>query len=134
MLKSFIAAYLTCQQIKRSTRAPAELLQPLPIPLVWDEVTMDFITGLPQSRGLTTILVVVDRLNKSTHFGALPSHFSTVKAANLFSNMVVKLHCFPFSIMLDRDIIFMSIFWKNLFELSSTSLRHSTAYHPQTDG
>lgn len=95
---------------------------------------MDFITGLPQSRGLTTILVVVDCLNKSTHFGALPSHFSIVRAANLFSDMVVKLHGFPISIMLDRDIIFMSIFWEKLFELSSTSLRHSTAYHPQTDG
>ncbi|KAH9679153.1 hypothetical protein KPL71_026005 [Citrus sinensis] len=120
------AACLTCQQIKHSTQTPAGLLQPLPIPsLVWDEVTMDFITGLPPSRGLTTILVVVDRLTKSAHFGALSSQFSVVTAADLFANMVVKLHGFPSSIVSDRDPIFMSKFWKKLFELSGTSLRHN---------
>ncbi|KAH9687361.1 hypothetical protein KPL70_014745 [Citrus sinensis] len=126
---------LTCQQIKDLTKAPARLLQPLPIPLlVWDEVIMDFITGLPPSRGLTTILVVVERLTKSANFGALSSQFSAVTAADLFVNMVDKLHGFPTSIVSDRDPIFMSKFWKKLFELSGTSLRHSTAYHPQTDG
>ena len=95
---------------------------------------MDFITGLQPSRRLTTILVVVDCLTKSAHFGALPSQFSAVTAADVFANMVVKLHGFPSSIMSDRDPIFMSKFWKKLFELSVTSLRHSTAYHPQSDG
>ena len=133
-VEKFIAACLTCQQIKQSTQAPAGLLQPLPIQLlVWDKVTIDFITGLPLSRGLTTILVVVDCLTKSTHFRALPSQFSVMTATDLFANMVVKLHSFPSSIVSDRDPIFMSNFLKKLFELSGISLRHSIAYHPQTD-
>ena len=94
---------------------------------------MYFITGLPPSRGFTVILVVVDHLTKSAHFGTLPTQFIAWKTAELFTNMVIKLHRFPSSIISDHDPIFLSTFWTKLFELSGTSLHHSTTYHPQTD-
>ena len=51
-VRNFVEACLHCQQTKYSTQASAGLLQLFPIPsLVWDEVTMDFITSLPPSRG-----------------------------------------------------------------------------------
>lgn len=133
-VEQHVAACLVCQQIKYSTQAPAGLL-PLHVPsLVWDELTMDFITRLPLSRGFEVTLVVVDRLSKSAHFGALSSQFTAIKTVNLFADMVVKLHGFPSSIISYRDPIFMSSFWQKLFELSGTQLRHITTYHPQTDG
>lgn len=47
---------------------------------------------------------------------------------------VVRLHGLPSSIVYDRDPIFVSSFWRELFRLSGTTLRMSSAYHPETDG
>ena len=132
---SYIAQCTICQQIKSATTVPAGLLQPLPIPeSVWDDITMDFITALPVSRGMTTILVVVDRLSKYIHLGALPANFTVAKVAELFVEIVVKHHGFSKSIVSDRDPVFVSTFWRRLFELSGTKLSMSSSYHPQTDG
>lgn len=71
---------------------------------------MDFITSLPSSNGLSVIMVVVDRLSKSGHFGALPAAFTASKVATLFVDSVVCHHGFPRSIVLDCDPVFLSPF------------------------
>ena len=47
---------------------------------------------------------------------------------------VFKLHSMPLSIIFDRDHVFTSTFWKELFRLTCTMLRMGSSYHPQTDG
>jgi hypothetical protein len=134
-VKEFVQKCLICQQAKHDTRAPAGLLQPLPIPeQVWEDVAMDFITGLPPSHGYTVIMVVIDRLTKYSHFSPLKVDYNSKNVAEAFMKTIVKLHGVPKSIISDRDKVFMSKFWKDLFQLQGTTLAMSSAYHPQTDG
>lgn len=127
-VKTFVHECVVCQQIKHITRKSAGLLQPISIPAgVWEDLSMDFVTHFPSSQGFTTIMVVVDRFSKGVHFGALPMQFTAFKVATLFMDTIR-------SIISNRDPIFISSFWKELFKMSGTTLRLSTTYHPQADG
>lgn len=97
------------------------LLQPLDIPCErWEEVLMDFITGLPKSEGKDVIMVVVDKLTKHAHFCALSHHFSTSTVAAIFTDTVRKLHGNPKIIVSDGDPIFTGKFWTELFSSLGT--------------
>jgi hypothetical protein len=111
------------------------LLQPLETPdRVWEEITMDFITHLPNSFGHTVIWVICDRLTKYVHFIGLPTRFTAKDIAMRFSTEICRLHGPPKSIVSDRDPLFLSNFWKELFRVQGTTLKYSSAYHPETDG
>ncbi|PKI34301.1 hypothetical protein CRG98_045299 [Punica granatum] len=121
--------------MKDTFQRPAGLLQPLPIPeMVFEEISMDFITGLPSSKGKTIILTVIDRLSKYGHFIALPAHITSHRVAEVFVNNIIRLHGVPRVIITDRDPKFMHSFWQEINRLQGTTLAFSTAYHSQTDG
>nr|GFA87177.1 retrotransposable element Tf2 [Tanacetum cinerariifolium] len=99
--------------VKIEHQQASGLLQPLNIPVwKWDEISMDFVTGLPRTqRRHDAIWVVVDRLTKSAHFLPIRKDYSV-----------------------SRDPRFTSRFWKGLQKAWGTRLKFSTAFHPQTDG
>ena len=62
-IQKFVVEFLACQQNKFDTIKIPSILQPLSIPSQhWEEISMDFITGLPKSKGKSVVMVVVDRL------------------------------------------------------------------------
>lgn len=120
---------------KTFSTAPCWPSQPLPIPDgVWTALSMDFIEGLPRSEGFSVIMVVVDRLTKFAHFIPVKHPYTAFHIAQLFLDNIVRLHGMPTSIVTDRDTVFVSTFWKQLFKLYKVQLQFSTTYHPQTDG
>lgn len=134
-VQQYVQACDTCQRQKYVTSAPSGLLQPLPIPeRVWEDISIDFITSLPRSRGFEAILVVVDRLTKYCHFVPLKHPYTAKTLAKIFVKEVVQLHGVPNSVVSDCDPLFMSLFWKEFFKMQGTKLQMSTAYHPQSDG
>jgi hypothetical protein len=95
---------------------------------------MDFVEGLPKSEGKDVIMVIVDRFSKYAHCVALNHPYAAPTIARAFMDNIYKLHGTPASITSDRDPVFLSRFWKELFNNQGVNLHHSTAYHPQTDG
>jgi hypothetical protein len=134
-VQTFVQQCSICQQAKGEHVKSPGLLQPLPIPpKARHTISMDFIEKLPSSQGYDTILVVVDKFSKYAHFMALKHPFSALSVAQLFINNVYKLHGMPTAIISDRDKVFTSKLWQQLFKLANTTLNLSSAHHPQTDG
>ncbi|XP_077426285.1 uncharacterized protein LOC144054831 [Vanacampus margaritifer] len=66
-----------------STRSRMSLLQPPS-----HSISLDFVTGLPISRGKTTVFTVVDRFSKMVRFIALPKLPSAKETAEVMINQV----------------------------------------------
>ena len=111
---------------------PASLLQPFPVPeWKWEVISMDFIIGLSTTwRQHHSIMVVVDKLTKATHFIPVKSTHNTDDIAKIFIKEIFKLHGLSKEIVFDRDVKFTSNFWMGLFVDLGTNLNFSTSYHP----
>lgn len=92
------------------------LLQPFPIiSTLFTDISMDFIEGLSKSNDKKVILVMVDKFSKYTHFITLAHPYSATTVAIVFMDHVYKLHGLLSSIVSDRDSVFLSHFWRNIF-------------------
>jgi hypothetical protein len=135
-IANYQAKFLECQQVKLEHQHPAGLLHPLPIPKwKWETISMDFITGLPKlTKKNDAIMVVLEKLSKSTHFILVKSTCKAIDIANIFMEEIFRLHGMPKEIVSDQDTKFTSNFWKSLMVGFETKLLFNTSHHPQTDG
>jgi hypothetical protein len=135
-VESYVQSCLSCQRNKSMTLAPAGLLQPIEKPAIpWQQIGMDFITGLPTTEdGFNSILVFVDHATKMVHFVPTTDTCDAPKFAEHFVNHVFKYHGLPATIISDRGSVFVSKYWRAVCDLLGTNHALSTAYHPQTGG
>lgn len=134
-IKKYIAHCTVCSQAKAKHCKLSGLLQPLPIPPnAWHTVCLDFIEGLPKSKSFDTILVVVDKFTKYSHFVPLTHPYTAFTVAQNYMDHIYKLHGMPKVLVYDCDRVFTISVWKELLKLSNTVVNMSSSYHAQTDG
>lgn len=134
-VNKFVQSCDICQRAKVEHVKLPGLLQPLEIPdHAWQVISLDFIEGLPLSASCNVILVIVDKFSKFAHFLALRHPYTALTVVQLFMSEVHCIHGLPRAIISDRDRVFTSQLWKELFRRAGTQLRMSSSYHPQSDG
>jgi hypothetical protein len=105
-----------CQRNKGETiKASGRLQLVLIPPAIWRDISMDFIVGLTKSGDKSVIMVVLYHLSKYSHFCALQHSFTASKVYQILMDNIFKIHGVPNSIIYDRDPIFTSNFWQELF-------------------
>jgi hypothetical protein len=132
----FVSNCGICEQVKIEHQKPAGELQSISISeWKWEDISMDFVMGLPRGKkGNDAIWVVMDRLTKSALFLPMKMTNSVDKLAKLYVNEVIRLHGVPVSITSDRDPRFTSRLWPSLQQAMGTKLNLSMEFHPQMDG
>ena len=135
-VKKFVSHCALCQRTKSRNDLPNGLLQPLSVPpSLWDSVSMDLITSLPiTDKGHSAILVIVDRMSKTSHFVPPVNEVNATEYARLFRHHVIRLHGCPKNVVSDRDPRFRSKFFAEFCRLAKIEQHRSTAFHPQSDG
>lgn len=133
-IRKFVSRYVThcqvCIRAKPCRQQASGHLLPLSIPeRPWSSISMDFITGLPSSNNHNSILVVVDRLTKMSHFIACSDTVSSEELATLFLTHIFRLHGLPKNIISDRGAVFTSKFWEEFMKQLRVQTSLSTAFH-----
>jgi hypothetical protein len=78
-------------------------MQPLSIPAwKWDDISMDFIVGLPLTPWKhDSIWVIVDQLTKTAHFIPVHTTYSVERYVEIYVDLIVRLHGVPKTILSD---------------------------------
>ena len=141
-MKQDVNRYIRNCHVCRRAKAPRDryngALKPLPVPeRPWTDITMNFVTGLPECELKNTILMVVDRLAKERVYIPCSDKDEGTNAeatAKMLLHNVWRRHGLPSSVVSDRDPQFVSAVWKSLCKLLRINAKLSTAFHPETDG
>ncbi|SJL08165.1 uncharacterized protein ARMOST_11528 [Armillaria ostoyae] len=134
-IEAYVKGCETCQRTKSSNQAKAAPLYPNAIPTKpWTHITVDMITGLPDSNGYDALLIVVDRFSKAIIPVPCNKDLSAEGWARILRDHVYARHGMPQVVISDQGPQFVSKFMTELYRLLDIKQNASTAFHPQTDG
>ena len=136
-LRKFISGCADCQAAKVNTHPTIPGLSPLAIehPLPFSSISVDLITGLPDSHRYDSVMVVVDHgLTKGVIYCPCTKNIDSEGIAQLFFTNVFPQFGLHSKVISNRGPQFASAFTQELARLLQYDVALSTAYHPQTDG
>ncbi|KAL0302203.1 UNVERIFIED_CONTAM: RNA-directed DNA polymerase [Sesamum angustifolium] len=103
-VEAYVRTCLVCQLDKVERKKEVGLLQPLSIPeVLWQSISMDFISGFLKVNGMASVLVVVDRFSKYGIFIVAPHACPAETTIESFFKNVTKYFGVPKDIGSDRD-------------------------------
>ena len=139
-MRKYISECQTYQGNKTLRHKPYGKLKSFPIPSgPWEKISINFITGLPESLGLNgqnynAILIVVNRFIKMVNFIPIIKYLNIISLARLINRQIYSHYEVPKGIINNRNPLFTSKFWSELCDATETKCKLLTAYHPQMDG
>ncbi|SJK99376.1 uncharacterized protein ARMOST_02672 [Armillaria ostoyae] len=134
-IKMYVVGCETCQRTKSSNQAKAAPLHPNTIPTEpWTHISVDMVTGLPDSNGYDALLVVVDRFSKAIILVPCNKDLSAEGWARILRDHVYTQHGMLQVVISDRRPQFVSKFMTELYRMLNIKQNASTAFHLQTDG
>ncbi|SJL00843.1 uncharacterized protein ARMOST_04157 [Armillaria ostoyae] len=134
-VETYVAGCETCQRTKSNTQAKSAPLHPNAIPTEpWTHISVDMVTGLPDSNGHDALLVVVDQFSKAIVLVPCNVELSTEGWARILRDHIYARHGMPQVVISDQGPQFVSKFMKELYRMLDITQNASTAFHPQTDG
>jgi hypothetical protein len=134
IVTNYVKGCVMCSTCKPTNRKLG-LYSPLPVPShPWESISMDFVRGLPMSKGGHDYLyVVVDMFSNMCILIPCKKHIIADQIANVFFQYVFIHFGLPTSIISDRDTRFLGDFWTGLWRMMDTKLKRRTSFHPQID-
>ncbi len=134
-IEAYIWACETCQRMKSSNQVKAAPLYLNEIPsLPWTHISVDMITGLPETNGYDAIVMIVHRFSKKIIPVACSTELSLEGWAKILRDEVYARHRMPQVVISDRGTVFVSKFMNDLYDLLQIKGNASTTFHPQMDG
>ena len=141
-MKREVDRYIQNCHVCRKAKAPQDqynkMLKPLPVPKrPWTNITLDFVTGLPECELKNAILMVVNCLAKEQVYIPCSDKNEGTNAeatAKMLLHNVWRRHGLPSSVVSNRGPQFVSAVWKALCKILRINVKLSTAFHPETNG
>lgn len=132
-IKNYIKTCDACQKTNPATLKVIPDLHSIPVPKqVFKQIGVD-IMSLPEVDNLKFIVVAIDYFSKWSEAKALPDKSAESVARFLYDDVICRHGC-PLIHITDQGREFTNKLISELFRLTGTQQRVTTAYHPQANG
>src|SRR5712672_3394566 len=136
-ITDYVAGCAVCQQNKNITHRVRTPLYRIPTSedaLLFQQIALDLITGLPPNGPHNSVLTIVDHGCSQAAVFLSGTTITGPGVAQLYFNNVYRWFGLPLKVISDRDPRFTSHFGRALANKIGAKQNLSTAFHPQTDG